>query len=171
MLLGGTGFVGKRLISVLLKDYNIHVIAHSADKLPKIDNLYCYKGSLGDKDLLQEVLPNCEYVFHLASATTPGASALLPVYEAKENLLPTLYFLESLQNYPQVKLIYVSTGGAIYGDVASSFAEESERLSPLSYYGAGKAAIEQFIIAFCRQTSQSVIILRPSNLYGPGQLF
>ena len=44
-------------------------------------------------------------------------------------------------------------------------------LSPLSYYGAGKAALEKFICAYCRQTGNNAVILRPSNVYGPGQKF
>lgn len=170
LLLGGTGFIGRQLIRRLLdNDCVVHVIARTADKLPEQDNMYCYPGSLGDRDLLRVVLPKCDIVFHLASDTTPGASALLPAFEAEHNLLPTLYFLEVLQNYPNLYLIYISTGGAIYGDSLDLYAQETSPLLPLSYYGAGKAAIEKFIIAFCHQTSHSALILRPSNFYGPAQ--
>lgn len=170
LLLGGTGFIGRQLIRRLINnDYVVHVIARTADKLPKLDNMYCYTGSLGNRELLRAVLPKCDIVFHLASDTTPGVSALLPAFEAEHNLLPTLDFLEVLQEYPSLYLIYISTGGAIYGDSSDLFAEETSPLLPLSYYGAGKAAIEKFIIAFCHQTSHSSIILRPSNFYGTDQ--
>ena len=171
LLLGGTGFVGRRLIQRLARYYIVHVIARTADQLPKFDDMYGYIGSLGNRDLLREVLPQCDMVFHLASDTTPGASALLPAFEAEHNLLPTLRFLEVLQDYPDILLIYISTGGAIYGNSSDFLVAETSPLLPLSYYGAGKAAIEKFVIAFCHQTNHSAIILRPSNLYGPSQRY
>jgi UDP-glucose 4-epimerase len=117
------------------------------------------------------VLPECGWVIHSACASTPGSSALRPLAEVEDNLLPSLRFLHILQDYTQARLIYLSTGGALYGNPDPSFPLVPENLcaAPLSYYGAGKAALEQFIIAFCNQQQRPGIILRPANFYGPGQ--
>lgn len=171
LLLGGNGFIGCRLTQRLIKDYCVHVIARTVSESDCIENIHYHANSITDSKLLREVLPKCDIVFHLATDTTPGKSALLPALEANYNLLPTLHFLEILQEYPDVFLIYISTGGAIYGDPSVELVEEKNPLVPLSYYGAGKAAIEKFIIAFCHQTGQSAMILRPSNLYGPSQRY
>jgi UDP-glucose 4-epimerase len=128
-----------------------------------------YVAPLDNITLLKKLLPKCKVVVHLASDTTPGASALQPTLDATSNLLPSLRLLEILQDYPHITLLYVSSGGAIYGDCQGGKASEDMHLAPLSYYGAGKAAFEKFIYAYTKQTGNSSIILRPSNLYGPGQ--
>ena len=87
------------------------------------------------------------------------------------NLLPTLRFLESLQKFPKVPLVYLSSGGAVYQPIESGGLKESSRAEPPSYYGAGKIAIENFINAFACQHNGRALILRPSNFYGPGQHF
>ena len=81
----------------------------------------------------------------------------------------TLALLEALQNAPHCNLLFVSSGGTLYGDKTVKPATESSQIAPLSYHGAGKAAAEHFISAWAQQFSRSATILRPSNVYGPGQ--
>lgn len=170
LLIGGTGFVGRALVARLCRKYQeVYVLARNSHDWTGFSNVQSFEASLDDTDLLKKILPRCKVVFHLASETTPGASAMQPSFEAASNLLPSLRFLECLQKYPHILLIYVSSGGAVYGDSIHSPVTEDVALSPLSYYGAGKAALEKFILAFCKQTEGQAIILRPSNFYGPDQ--
>lgn len=118
---------------------------------------------------LQAVLSSCATVLHLASATTPSSSAGQPMLELVDNVTPALRLLEALQPHPEIHLIYVSTGGALYGDIGSRAATESDAVAPRSFHGAGKAAIESFLAAEAAQSGRPLTILRPSNLYGPGQ--
>ncbi len=170
LLIGGTGFVGRALVTRLCRTYqDIYVIARHPHNWSGLSNVQSFESSLDDTELLEKIIPRCKIVFHLASETTPGVSAMQPSFEAASNLLPSLRFLECLQNYPHILLIYVSSGGAVYGDSIDRPVTEDVALSPLSYYGAGKAALEKFILAFCKQTNGRAIILRPSNFYGPDQ--
>jgi len=170
LVLGGTGFVGRHLVTQLAGIYpNIYVISRSAHRLPTLTGVHSYADSLDNLKLLNMLLPQCQVVIHLACSSTPGSSALQPTFEAVNNLLPTLRFLETLQQYPQVSLIYLSSGGAIYGQTTAPLVKEDSPLNPVSYYGAGKAAIEKFIMAFCQQMQRPAIILRPANFYGPEQ--
>lgn len=172
LILGGCGFTGKLLTEQLkLIDAEFYIICRnlasvSADVADRV-----YVSSLDNVSVLRELLPRCRFVFHLASDTTPGVSAFQPILEATANLLPTLRLLEILQEYKNVTLVYVSTGGAIYGNCGKRNASEGMSLTPVSYYGAGKAAIESFLIAYTKQTGGRAIILRPSNFYGPGQQY
>lgn len=171
LLIGGTGFVGRALVARLCRKYQeVYVVARHHHDWGGV-NVQSFVASLDDADLLKTILPRCRIVFHLASETTPDVSALQPSFEVASNLLPSLRFLECLQNYPHILLVYVSSGGAVYGDSSQSPVSENVDLSPLSYYGAGKAALEKFIVAFCKQTRGRAMILRPSNFYGPGQLY
>lgn len=172
LLLGANSFVGRRFVSRLSGGTSeVHLVARSESVFKQQKGVYYHKTSLDDEYMLKAVLPSCDIVFHLASETTPGYSAFRPTLEATNNLLPTLRFLECLQLYKDVRLVFVSSGGAVYGNISDPFASEMQTLSPLSYYGAGKAALEKFIIAFSNQTGCSSIIVRPSNFFGPEQPF
>lgn len=170
LLLGGAGFVG-RALAARLRSLNrgCYIVGRNASMIDDKAAEGYYVASLDNTQMLKELLPKCAVVVHLASDTTPGSSALRPTLETTANLLPSLRLLEILQDYSHITLLYVSTGGAIYGDCPGGKASEDMQLSPLSYYGAGKAAFEKFIHAYTNQTGNSAIILRPSNLYGPGQ--
>lgn len=172
LLIGGTGFVGRSLAARLNSIFpDIYSISRGENNSADLTNVHHYQSDLDNPVLLKELLPKCGFVFHLASETTPGTSILQPALEATTNLLPSLRFLEYLQAYSHIKLVYVSTGGAIYGESIREKMSEDMPLSPLSYYGAGKAALEKFVCAYSRQTGNTAIILRPSNIYGPGQVY
>jgi len=91
------------------------------------------------------------------------------MWESELNLGPALRFLDILQKYEHVHLFFVSSGGTVYGNPRTLPVDEDQPLSPLSYHGAGKIAMEAFLQAYCRQFGRGVTILRPSNFYGPGQ--
>ena len=173
LVLGAGGFVGKHLIKRLSQEAGrkVYAVGHHAAPLTYLPNVHFHQTNIDDEDLLHRVLPECSHVFHLACASTPGSSALSPVFEAENNLSPTLRFLEILQKYPFAHLIYLSSGGALYGNIDPkiSFVQENTPPAPLSYYGAGKAALEYFVNALCNQQQRSGIILRPANFYGPHQ--
>lgn len=115
------------------------------------------------------LLRDCVAVAWLAGRTTPGSSANRPLVEIDDNLRPLMLLLEALQAQPQCDLLYISSGGTLYGDIANRAARETAALRPKSYYGAGKAAAEFFIGACRHQYGGGATVLRPSNVYGPGQ--
>lgn len=150
LLLGGAGFIGRALAERLKSDgVAVHVIGRN------------------DGDLLERALNECGTVIHLASATTPGSSARHPDLELG-NLALTLRLLEQLESQPETHLIYLSSGGTVYGNPDRLPVTEDAPLAPLSNYGAGKAAQEVFCQAF-RSRGHAITIVRPSNAYGPGQ--
>jgi UDP-glucose 4-epimerase len=85
------------------------------------------------------------------------------------NLTPFLKFLDAFQDCSQTHLVYLSSGGTLYGNPAEIPVVESSPVAPISYHGAGKAAIEAFLHACVNQGDNRITILRPSNLYGPSQ--
>lgn len=170
LIIGAGGFVGNALSRRLLAD------GHAVRRLQRTSAAssgardLVHVGSLDDVDLLRSILPACDTVFHLASSSTPGSTANAPVDEGELNLLPTLHLLEVMQDFPHTRLIFVSSGGTLYGNPATACVDEAAPLASLSYHGAAKVASEAFLQAFHNLTGQGVTILRPSNLYGPGQL-
>lgn len=142
-------------------------ISSALAKRPERDKVSAHIIGRHDTERLEQVLPQCGTVIHLASATTPGSSARHPGLELA-NLALTLRLLELLQEQPQIHLIFFSSGGTVYGNPERLPVTEDTPIAPLSNYGAGKAAQENFCQAF-RAQNHAVTILRPSNAYGPGQ--
>lgn len=169
LITGAAGFLGSALARKLMEqDRPVHRLARSPlPSLGRHDTVHC--GSLEDIGLLRRILPQCGVVVHLASATTPGSSATSPSMEAGLNLLPTLRLLDALHEFPDIRLVITTSGGTLYGNPATTTVTEAAPVSPLSYHGTGKLAIEAFLQTFHHLTGQEVTVLRPSNLYGPGQ--
>lgn len=150
LLLGGAGFIGSALARRLQQEkIPVHIVGRH------------------DVDQLEQLVPQCSTVIHLASATTPGSSARESSLELG-NLALTLRLLDLLRTQPQTHLIFFSSGGTVYGNPKRLPVTEDSPIAPLSNHGAGKAAQESFCHAL-RAQGHAVTILRPSNAYGPGQ--
>jgi UDP-glucose 4-epimerase len=111
-------------------------------------------------------LPQCSSVVHAASSSTPGSSAARPQLDG--NLRTTLALIEAWQGSTACRVLFLSSGGTLYGD-RDTPALEADPLLPRSYHGAGKAAAEHFFQAWATQYGGTAVLLRPSNVYGPGQ--
>lgn len=168
LVLGSAGFIGSALCSHLARlGHQVFAFGRSeADSIE--DGITHIRGSIEDRHLLRDALGKCGSIVYAASITTPGVSARDPSLEVLGNLLPLARLLECAADFPRRRIVYLSSGGAVYGDDAAE-ASESRLLEPRSYYGAGKAAAEAFLHACVATSDWSAVILRPSNLYGPGQ--
>jgi UDP-glucose 4-epimerase len=150
LLLGGEGFIGSALLRRLQKERRpVHVV--------------------GRKNIttLKPLLAKCGTVFHLASATTPGSSAN-DIRMEDDNLRLTHHVADLLRRQAGTHLIYLSSGGTVYGNPAVLPVTEDAALAPLSNYGTAKIEQEKLCTAL-REYGTTVTVLRPSNAYGPGQ--
>lgn len=169
LVIGSTGFIGRALVD-RLRRLGKDVVALAPSEAGSAEpGLARVRGSLEDRPLLDRLLAGSGTVFFLATRTRPGLSAAAPTLEVSGNLAPLAAFLEAARNHPGRRLVFLSSAGAVYGDGARD-AGEGTPLQPRSYYGAGKAAAEAFVHAFTAGAEWQGVILRPSNVYGPGQL-
>ena len=169
LIIGGGGFIGKRLSATLRHTGQpISVLGHGLEDAVFTD-LVQRRGSVEDAGLLRELLESATSVVYLASVTTPSASAREPGLEVTGNLLPLARFLEIALPMQPRKLVFISSAGAVYGDHVDGVAE-NVALRPRSFYGAGKAAAEAMLHAFVVNSGWPTVVLRPTNVYGPGQL-
>jgi UDP-glucose 4-epimerase len=170
LVLGASGFIGRRLAESFAADGNMVVAATRHATLfahPGVTNVVA---PFNMPEHFTPLLNRCRWVVHAASTSTPGSSAATPLMEL-ETLRPTLALLTALQD-PSARrpLLYLSSGGTLYGDREGDNAHEPDPLRPRSYHGAGKAAAEFFIHAWTEQYDGAAVVLRPSNVFGPGQL-
>jgi UDP-glucose 4-epimerase len=169
LLLGGGGFFGSALAERLCKKgWRVHAVGHSLVGMTR-ENIIGYQGDIGDRSLVEPILSKCDVLVHLASGSTPGSSAGKPLVEAEINLVPTLKLLDIFKDCENQRMIFISSGGTLYGNPKTIPVDEKRMLQPLSYHGAGKIAIEAFLQAFANDSGKEVTILRPPNVYGPGQ--
>jgi len=165
-ILGAGGFIGRHLAEKLAQT-GAPVIAATRESASfghrAIRNIIA---TWDEREQFTEWLPQCSAVVHAASSSTPGSSAAKPQLDG--NLRTTLALIEALQDSEKCRLVFLSSGGTLYGD-RNAPAREDDPLRPRSYHGAGKAAAEHFIHAWATQYEGTAVILRPSNVYGPGQ--
>jgi UDP-glucose 4-epimerase len=166
LLLGAGGFIGHHL-ALTLADEGREVIA--ATRRPVAFEHRGIRNVVAPWDEPSQFarwLPHCGAIVHAASSSTPGSSAAQPQLDG--NLRTTLALIEALQAAPSRRLLFLSSGGTLYGDRTEP-AREDDPLRPRSYHAAGKIAAEYFIHAWADQYEGNAVILRPSNVYGPGQ--
>ena len=166
LVLGAGGFIGRHLAERLAAS-GVDVIA--ATRRPAT---FAHSGISNAVSVYDDVaqfrrwVPQCRAVVHAASSSTPGSSAAQPQLDG--NLRTTLALIEALQDTPSCRMLFLSSGGTLYGD-RDVPAREDDPLRPRSYHGAGKAAAEHFLHAWATQYGGTAVLLRPSNVYGPGQ--
>jgi UDP-glucose 4-epimerase len=167
LILGAAGFIGRTLaeaFAALDRDVIAATRRPTSFSRPSIVNVVAPYDS---PDQFAPLLARSRAVIHAASISTPGSSEAQPQLDG--NLRTMLALVEALQAAPDRRLVYLSSGGTLYGDRQRA-AREDDPLRPRSYHGAGKAAAEHFVHAWAMQYSGTAVVLRPSNVYGPGQL-
>jgi UDP-glucose 4-epimerase len=169
LIVGAGGFIGRALTASLVSSGE-PVIAgvRSAvkDLTPGAEHRLI---DFDDRVSLQKMLERCGSVVYLASDSTPVSTAGLPLAEMDLNLRPLLIFLEELGKFQNIPLVYLSSAGSLYSGSDDQLLDEAQFPCPRSYHGAGKIAAEHFIGAWCRQNRTRATIIRPSNVFGPGQ--
>ena len=169
LIVGGSGFLGQHLVQHFCR-LKHQVTSISRSPMASIaHNHRHFDITVDDTRGLQPLLSEQDFVFYLAWDTTPGSSKLQPGLEIINNLTPFSRFLEIMESC-HANLVFVSSGGAIYNSTEDTPFSENSSTKPASFYGAAKLAAESFLEAYNHQTENSVVILRPSNIYGPGQL-
>jgi UDP-glucose 4-epimerase len=172
LLIGAAGFVGRHLTSAFLDaGHSVHAVTRrGTSAIDRRASQIASDTVGGEAGGWAPYLDASSVVIHLASASTPGSSAGSPRKEIDQNLLPFLLLLDALQSRPHIPLQYFSSAGSLYAPRDGKPSAESDTVSPRSYHGAAKVAAEHFISAWAAQFSTSATIIRPSNIYGPGQL-
>jgi UDP-glucose 4-epimerase len=166
---GGAGFIGSHVVEALLaRGDEVHVLDDlSKGKRENVaSGAELHRADIRDPDaVFGEVRP--EAVFHLAAQADVRVSVERPDYDADVNVLGTLRILEAARRHGS-KIVFSSTGGAIYGECDGPAPETAER-RPLAPYGTSKLCGEEYLATWNRLYETGHVSLRFGNVYGPRQ--
>lgn len=126
------------------------------------------KGDYSQAYLLKKLLDQHQEVIHLAYSTVPNTSFENPISDLLQNLPPSIQ-LFSEAALRGIKLILVSSGGAVYGDIGRDPIKENYPVNPISPYGVTKLTIEKYAYLYSITHNLNYICIRPSNVYGRNQ--
>lgn len=169
LIIGGSGFIGRALALLLNQEgYSVRVFSPSATRYEWPDGVEPINGYIADKGILGEQVDWADIILHTASTTNPKTSLSDPIHDVSSNLIPVVELLELLKNKNKnKKLVYCSSGGAVYGKPMHNPIEESHIKQPSTSYGLVKSLIEDYILFYNRNFGLPYLIVRPANIYGP----
>ncbi len=174
VILGGLGFIGSHLSRALVKEgFPVRIFdkRYASRELIK-DIESCVQVVEGDVERPQDVLDSLsggEICFHLIHTTVPGSSMQDPGYDVQSNVVSSVRWMSQLHLTSIRSLIYISSGGTVYGISQANPITEDHPTNPICSYGITKLSIEKYIFLYGRLYGVDCRVVRPSNVYGEGQ--
>ncbi len=125
-------------------------------------------GSVGVVGELDQALTGRDAIFCFAGDSTPALSAREPAAAAAAGLLPAISALEGARRNGCERVVLASSGGTVYGKVTQTPTPEDHPAEPISMHGVTALSIESYADFYRRQHGLAPVVLRYSNVYGPG---
>ncbi|MBC7287942.1 MAG: SDR family NAD(P)-dependent oxidoreductase [Armatimonadetes bacterium] len=174
LVTGGAGFIGSHVVDLYLEaGHEVVVVDNLSTGLRENVNPAAkfYEADVTDQAtihaIMQEERP--QVVNHHAAQVNVRWSLEDPVRDAHINVLGTVNVLEAASRAGVAKFIFISSGGAVYGEAEKVPTPEDWPPKPISHYGAGKLAGEHYCHVYYVVHSLPYVILRYANVYGPRQ--
>ncbi|MCB0719452.1 MAG: NAD-dependent epimerase/dehydratase family protein [Bacteroidetes bacterium] len=173
LVTGGAGFIGSNVVDALVgRGHDVHVLDDLSGgflkNVPAEATLHRHDiRSAEARSVLEQIRP--EVLFHFAAQMDVRRSVADPIFDADVNVCGILNLLEGGRNSGLKKVIFASTGGAIYGDPEFVPQSEDHPLRPVSPYGITKLTTEKYLYYYNKQYGIEYIALRYGNIFGPRQ--
>ena len=174
VIFGGTGFIGSHLAEELIKyKYPVTLFSRSRAHLSTLPALVQQEanfvaGDFRDGRTVSWVLDGCELAIHAISSSDPGLGNIDPIADVESNLVPMIQFLEYVKLHKVKHVMFISSGGTIYGRMVSPVAEDAPT-NPICSYGIVKLAMEKYLQMYSAAGEIKSTIVRLANPYGERQ--
>jgi UDP-glucose 4-epimerase len=171
---GGAGFIGSNIVDALIKEgHKVAVVDNLSTGREENVNASAqfFNADITDAEALENVFQNFrpEVIFHVAAQIDVRKSVDDPAFDAETNVIGSVNLFKLAVNYGVRRIVYSSTGGALYGEPKTLPAAEETPIEPLSPYGVAKYCVENYLNYFKRLYGLERVILRYANVYGPRQ--
>jgi UDP-glucose 4-epimerase len=174
LVTGGAGFIGSHVVDACLAAGHEVVVLDdlSSGKQENVNpQAQLYVADLRDQAAVENLFmrERPEAICHLGAKANVRESMILPVLYAEVNVIGSLVLLEMARKYGTRKIVYASTGGAVYGEPEYLPVDENHPINPLDPYGASKHHVEHYLFIYAKHYGLEYTVLRFPNVYGPRQ--
>jgi UDP-glucose 4-epimerase len=173
LVLGGSGFLGQCLCKRLVGEgFRVRSVSRLGSPAGPRESWWSdvewVAAPIGSEGSIQAIRSS-DFIFHLASTTVPSTSNLNIAFDLESNVVATIRILEKAVSEKVRRVIFVSSGGTVYGVPDRNPIGEDQPTNPICSYGVQKLTIEKYLQLFHSMAGLDSIILRVSNIYGESQ--
>ncbi|MXQ72989.1 NAD-dependent epimerase/dehydratase family protein [Clostridiaceae bacterium DONG20-135] len=168
LIIGGNGFIGRNLSQYFVNKQE-HVYSFDL-RYPQreSDQVVYLCGDFFDDETLKTIVEKMDVVIHAVSTINPGNSGEYYMRGYEKDFIQSVKLAElSIKN--KFRLIFLSSGGTVYGIQENQPITEQQNPVPINHYGCLKLCIENVMRTMNRQSNGNILIARVANPYGPGQ--
>ncbi len=174
LVTGGAGFIGSNVVDrYIAEGHEVVVLDNLSTGLAENINAEAtfYEVDMTDREAVEDVFAREKpaVINHHAAQMNVRKSVEDPGFDANTNIVGSLYLLEAGLKNGVEKVIYISSGGAIYGEPDEIPATEECSIHPISHYGVSKFTIEKYLWLYNYNDGLRYTVLRYANVYGPRQ--
>lgn len=165
LVTGATGFIGQNLVTKLRQE-GVSVVGY--DRILTKTDYLLIEGNFADETRFEQILRDnqIDTVYHLISTTVPKEDTSDIDVEVMDNVVPTLRLLEAMRRAGTKRMIFVSSGGTVYGEGKNAAHRITDSTEPICGYGMQKLVIEEYLQFYNRRYEMDLRIVRLANPYG-----
>ena len=173
LVLGGSGFLGSHIVDKFLAEkHDVVVYDLYPERFRRSPSeIKFFTGDFGNVGALDELISTgFDFIAHCVSTTTPKSSNESPEFDLQSNVIGTLNLLDICVRHKVGKLVFLSSGGTIYGNIGDlESVDELHAVRPMCSYGVSKLSIEHYLDVYRHLRGLDYVALRLSNPFGERQ--
>lgn len=173
LVTGGAGFIGSHVVDLFVSQ-GFEVVIVDDLSTGRVSNLNpaakFYRLDIRDpkiRDVFDVERP--DYISHHAAQMDVRRSVAQPLFDADVNILGSINLIECAKEFNVKRFIYISTGGAVYGEPEKLPCDETHPINPICQYGASKHTVEHYLYMYNVNYGLKYTVLRYPNVFGPRQ--
>ncbi len=173
LVTGGAGFIGSHVVDLFIaQGYNVVIIddlstGRASNLNPAAKFYHMDIRSPEIRHVFETEKP--DYVSHHAAQMDVRRSVAQPLFDADVNILGSINLIECAQEFKVKRFIYISSGGAAYGEPEKLPCDEMHPINPICQYGASKHTVEHYLYMYHVNYGLKYTVLRYPNVFGPRQ--
>lgn len=173
-IFGGGGFIGSAVTDRLLREgHSLRIFERPRVQPYRTfdpgEEVEWVTGDMLSTHDVTEALAGADAVIHLVSTTLPKSSNDDPIYDVQSNVVASLHLLDAMRAQRTGRIVFISSGGTVYGAPSYLPVDERHPTEPEVSYGITKLAIEKYLLMYGRLFGIRPVILRVANPFGARQ--